>query len=416
MQELCRAARNARVVWIGDAPRDSNTESTFSSDDIKGFPAANVAAAGTAAAPAYIMFTSGSTGDPKGVVITHENVASFIDWATGHFGLTCEDRMSGHSPFHFDLSVFDIFGTLCAGASLHLVAREAVLTPHKLAEFMRTSRLTQWFSVPSLLTYLARFDVVEPNDFPALKRIIWCGERFPAPSLIYWMKRLPHVGFTNLYGPTETTIASSYYDVPAIPSDARSEVPIGRACGGEGLLILDREMKPVPPGLPGDLFIRGAGLSPGYWRDAAKTGTSFIRDPSSADPKDKIYRTGDLARFGEGGLAYFLGRADSQIKSRGYRIELGEVEAAVYELDAIKECAVVAAETDGFENTVIHCNYVLAQGDAATPAQLRTKLKRYLPSYMLPQRWSRHTVLPRNANGKIDRQQLAEGARRIAAE
>src|SRR5262249_52765721 len=155
-------------------------------------------------------------------------------------------------------------GTLWAGAELHLVPAEVNLLPHKLAQFIRDMRLTQWFSVPSLLNFLARYDVVRPNDFPSLRRVLWCGEAIPTPTVIYWMQRLPHLRFPNLYGPTEATIASSYYTLPCRPADKRHAIPIGVACDGEELLVLDEQLNPLPDGAIGDLYIRGAGLSPGY--------------------------------------------------------------------------------------------------------------------------------------------------------
>src|SRR5437870_416106 len=357
---------------------------------------------------AYILFTSGSTGIPKGVPITHSNVAHFVRWATGYFAIGPSDRVSGHPPLHFDLSVFDIFGAFAAGAQLHLVAPDLNLLPNRLAHFISVSELTQWFSVPSLLTYMAKFDVVPVNGFPALKRLLWCGEVLPTPVLLYWMKRLPSVSFTNLYGPTEATIASAYYTVPKCPDDPSAPIPIGTACEGEELLVLDERREPVKPGDTGDLYIRGVGLSPGYWRDPEKTRAAFLPNPNSQDPGDRLYRTGDLAKIGADGLVYFLGRADSQIKSRGYRIELGEIETALNAMDFIQECAVVAIPTDGFEGTVICCAYVPRPALSVTPAGVRKELARVLPSPMLPSRWMAFERLPRNANGKFDRRQLQE--------
>src|SRR5207245_10772789 len=237
----------------------------------------------------------------------------------------------------------------------------------------------QCFSVPSVLTYLAKFDVVRVDDFPSLKRLVWCGEVFSTPALIHWMRRLPHVTFTNLYGPTEATIASSYYPVARCPEDERAPVPIGRACDGEELLVLDEGLRPVRPGEAGELHIAGVGLSPGYWGDPEKTRAAFPRRPGSADPGDRLYKTGDAAKIGADGLVYFLGRADSQIKSRGYRIELGEIETALNAMDFIQECAVVAIPTDGFEGTVICCAYVPRPAVAVTPAVVRTELARVWP-------------------------------------
>jgi acyl-coenzyme A synthetase/AMP-(fatty) acid ligase len=344
------------------------------------------------------------------VAVPHRSVRRFIAWANPYFGVTPADRHSGHSPLFFDLSTYDLFGTLAAGAQLHLVPVEANLLPHRLAAFIRDRALTQWFSVPSVLTHLAGVDAVRPADFPALRRLLWCGEVLPTVSLIHWMARLPQVTFTNLYGPTETTIASSYFTVPAIPDDPRAPIPIGRACGGEELLVLADDLRPCAEGEEGDLYIRGDGLTLGYWRDPDTTARAF-RDL----PAGRVYRTGDRARVGADCLVYFLGRADLQIKSRGYRIELGEIEAALGALPEVREAAAVALASEGFEGTRIACAYVLRTPQAATPAALRARLARTLPGYMLPSEWRELADLPRTGNGKLDRRALEARFREVAS-
>ena len=399
----CRTRNQIRVGWL-QSSKSEETPVAFSWEDLSSVSPLPVACNTRPEDAAHLLFTSGSTGTPKGVVITHTNVVHFLNWANRYFQTTSSDRISCHPPLHFDLSTFDLWGTFLAGAQLHLVPYEISLLPNKMADFIRRSELTQWFSVPSALKYMAQFDVVRLNDFPSLKRLLWCGEALPTPTLIYWMKRLPGVAFTNLYGPTETTIASSYYTVPRCPDNENSAIPIGTACDGEKLLVLDERLQPVPVGAIGGLYISGVGLSPGYWRDPEKTKSVFLDDTQHG----RIYRTGDLARIADDGLIYLLGRSDSQIKSRGYRIELGEIETALHALGLLRECAVVAVSTDGFEGTAICCAYVPAHEVDLSIADLRQRLSEVVPSYMLPSQWKAFTALPLNANGKIDRPWLRE--------
>jgi amino acid adenylation domain-containing protein len=378
----------------------------FDGDVITTLDAAPPAIAVSADDPAHILFTSGSTGAPKGVLITHENVAAFLDWALPTFGIRSTDKLSAHPPLHFDLSTFDVFGALTAGAELHLVDPSLNLTPHGLARFIGDSGLTQWFSVPSTMTFLASLDAVPDGGWPALERVLFCGEVLPTPVLRHWMSRLPHARFTNLYGPTEATIASSYHTFVQPPPDETAPIPIGRACDREELMVLDEHLEPVAAGAIGDLYIGGAGLSPGYWRDDEKTRAAFVPDPR--DSTRRLYRTGDLARVGDDGLFYFLGRGDTQIKSRGYRIELGEIESALHAIDGLRESAVVAVPSDGFEGVQIGCGYASDDEVGMTPLTIRSDLSASLPRYMLPTRWLRLDELPKNANGKIDRVRLRD--------
>jgi amino acid adenylation domain-containing protein len=404
LQEDCWR-RRLRIGWLEDeAPPAIDAEFTLA--DVATAPPAPLASRNRSDDPSHILFTSGSTGMPKGVVLTHANVITFIDWATKYFGMDSTDRACVHPPLHFDMSMLDLFSMMAVGGALHLVPRDLSPLPTALAEFIRTAELTQWFSVPPVMNYLAKFDAVRPNDFPALRRVLWCGDVLPTPVLMHWMQRLPHARFTNLYGPTEAAIASSYYTVPRMPTDPQAAVPIGVACDGEELLVLDESRRPVPPGETGDLYIGGVGLASGYWRDAERTAAAFV--PHPLRPPERVYKTGDLAKVGDDGLVYFLGRRDFQIKSRGYRIELGEIEAGLNTIAGIEECAVVAVGAEEFEGLSICCAYVPAADAALTPAIIRRALSRLVPAYMLPTRWQAFDRFPRNASGKIDRRLLKE--------
>jgi amino acid adenylation domain len=399
-------AQAATLGWLGGEVPKGPTFS-FGPSDVASQSDAPLRLPGDPERRAHILFTSGSTGQPKGVVIQHASVCTFVDWAVDYFGIAAGDRLSGHAPLHFDLSTFDIFGALTTGAELHPVPQSLIVLPANLAGFIREHELTQWFSVPSVLNYMARLGAVREYDFPLLKRVMWCGEALPTPSLIHWMQRLPHVKFTNLYGPTEATIASSYHTVPVCPDDPAAPIPIGVPCRGERLYVLDDNGLPAAPGEIGHLFIAGAGLAEGYWEDPEKTKAAFIPEYGTSDGS-LMYRTGDLARMGADGLVHFVGRADTQIKSRGHRIELGEIEASLATIDGLKESAVVAVDEGGFEGAVICCAYTLTDGTAMSSREIRMLLAKRLPPYMLPARWAALDVLPKNANGKIDKRFLRE--------
>jgi amino acid adenylation domain-containing protein len=353
---------------------------------------------------AYIMFTSGSTGTPKGAVITHANVRAFIEWSVRHFDIAAGDRHSWQPPLHFDLSTWDVYAGLAGGAEVHIVP-PGTLLPQQIFDFITAHRLTQWFSVPSAMAYASR-SRRHPGALNELRRVVWCGEVMPTTVLRDWMHRAPQARFTNLYGPTETTVASSYYTIPAIPETSDPPAPIGRACDGEELLVLDHAMEPAEIDQVGEIYIAGVGVGAGYWGDDARTRAVFVSDPRPHRSDDVVYRTGDLGRMGADGDVRFVGRADTQIKSRGYRIELGEIEAALSRLPEIAESAVLALDLGGFEGTAIGCAIAQAAGSDLELTVIRERLGAFLPSYMIPTRWRISDELPKNGNGKIDRRRL----------
>lgn len=391
------------LYWAGDAPEAFGRQLTLSQADIDRSdteePPTRVAANGLA----LIMFTSGSTGEPKGVPIKHEDLLQLFSWVVKHFRLNSEDRISCNAPLHFDSSLWDIFGALCGGAELHVVPAQTNLLPSSIAEFIRTSQLTQWASVPSVLTAMASRAVFSHGDFPELRRLIWYGEVFPIGAVKYWMERLPHVEFTNFYGPTEVTLVSLYHTLRTVPS-GNTPVPIGMAVPGRRLAVLDSDDKPTDVDVIGNLCIGGDGLSPGYWRDADRTAVAYFEMPLGSG--DRWYRTGDLVRRDAAGVFHFHGRADRQIKARGYRIELDEIAVALEQLTGIEESAVVAIPSETFGGNRICVAYVVLPGVERRAEELRQELAQTLPSYMLPSRWLAMNALPRNHNGKIDQKAL----------
>jgi amino acid adenylation domain-containing protein len=401
-----RRALRPNIFWLGHRPQEFAVGTVLSEKDLETVGGEPPQLRDAPSDLAVILFTSGSTGDPKGVPLKQDAVAQFVLWSNTYFDLGPDDRVSCHPPLYFDASLWDIIRALSSGAELHLVPPRANLLPKLLAEFIRTSRLTQWDSVPSALTAMASRDVLTYGDFPELRKLIWYGEVFPTKALRYWMEHLPHVEFTNTYGPTETTITASYHTMLSMPADDGAVVPIGKAVPGKNLAVLDSNQRPVEPEVVGDLYIGGAGLSPGYWRDPNKTESAFLDIPSGSG--ERWYRTGDLARIDEAGLFHFHGRADRQIKSRGCRIELDEIAVALRRLSGLVESAVVAIPVAEFEGPRICAAYVLKSGVERSAVDLRTELAASLPSYMLPTRWLSLDLLPKNPNGKIDHRALEQ--------
>jgi amino acid adenylation domain-containing protein len=351
---------------------------------------------------AYILYTSGSTGEPKGVMLSHRNALAFVDWAVEEFSVTSVDRLSSHAPLHFDLSVFDLYAAAEAAATVVLVPSRAVMFPVELGRFIDREAITVWYSVPSALTMLVTRGAVQPRAFPALRTILFAGEVFPMKYLLRLMDLLPEVRFHNLYGPTETNVCT-WYDVPRFGErDTPAAIPIGRAIAGVEAFAVDEGGSRVRRGEVGELYVRGPTVMHGYWADEERTKRTLSQENGS-----RVYRTGDLVQEDDDGNFLFLGRRDAQIKSRGYRIELGDIEAALYEHPLVLECAAVAVPDELVTNRI---KAVVATRSPIGETELVQHCAARLPRYMVPELFEFRDELPKSSTGKIARKLLRDEA------
>lgn len=348
---------------------------------------------------AYILYTSGSTGQPKGVMISQRAALSFVNWAAEYVGLHAGDRVASHAPFHFDLSIFDLFATFKAGATLMLVPPELSIFPRNLADWIEQMGITIWYSVPSVLTRLVLHGGLERYSFTHLRQMLFAGEVFPITHLRQLQRLMPHAHYHNLYGATETNVCTAYR-VATIPADQTAPVSIGRACAGCELFVLNDQGQPCQVGEVGTLYVGGASLMQGYWGLPAQT--DAVLRPHPKVPGTKVYCTGDLVYQAADGNYHFCGRRDAQVKSRGYRIELGEIEVSLHTHPAVAE-AVVVARPDAEMGTLLKAIVVVRGGDNVTAADLTRFCAERLPAYMLPSIIEFRPHLPVTATGKIDR-------------
>lgn len=354
---------------------------------------------------AYILYTSGSTGHPKGVMISHRAALTFIDWAGETFAVQPTDRVSNHAPFHFDLSTFDLFATIKAGGCVILVPPTLSIFPFNLAAFIAEQRISIWYSVPSALTRLVLYGNLPQFDFSHLRTILFAGEVFPIKYLRQLMAMIPHATYHNLYGPTETNVCT-WYTVPPLDPERTEPIPIGKGCANSEILILDERQQRVAPGEVGELCVRGPGLMRGYWGLPERTAQSLtpfvVVEHLGAEA---LYHTGDLVHEAPDGNYTFVGRRDNQIKSRGYRIELGEIESELYSHPDIEEVAVIPIPDDEIGN-VIKAVIVLRHGRSVERGALEAFCAARLPKYMVPQQFEVRATLPKTSTGKIDKVQL----------
>ncbi len=350
--------------------------------------------------PAYVLFTSGSTGIPKGVACSHASVANYGERLTETLGITDKTRFGEQAPLYFDASLKEILSTVMTGATTVLIPRELFKTPVPLMEFLNEQKINTLCWVVSALTFASAFgtlDIVKPEY---VETLTFVGEIFPIKQFLLWKKALPKAKMFNLYGPTECTGVSTFFEIPE-NYEAIDAIPVGGPFKGTKLFLLDEDGKEVPHGETGEICIGGPGVALGYYNDPERTKEAFVQHIDKGRV-ERIYKTGDLGRFDENGDLVFVSRKDYQIKHMGHRIELGEIEADVSLIEGVKLCACTHSKESG----KITLFYV---GDIEK-AELTKALKNALQRYMIPNRLVKLEAMPFTATGKIDRKKLNEEA------
>ncbi|MCI9395348.1 MAG: D-alanine--poly(phosphoribitol) ligase [Lachnospiraceae bacterium] len=348
----------------------------------------------------YVLFTSGSTGVPKGVTINHRAVIDYIDWVTETFDITEKDSFGNQAPFYFDNSILDIYSTLKTGATTYIIPKTLFAQPVLLLEYLKEKKINTIFWVPSALIVVAKLKAFKNVDLSdTLRRVLFCGEVMPNKQLNVWRRFLPDVQYANLYGPTEITDACTYYIVDREFSD-EEPLPIGFPMPNTDILVLNEENESVTGEEPGELCVRGTSLSMGYYKNPEKTKEAFVQNPLNQAVPELIYRTGDVVKYNERGEIVYLSRKDFQIKHMGHRIELGEIETAVSSLPEISlNCCLYDEKRQ---------KIVLFIEEELEKAYINEKISHLVPEYMLPNKVVRVEKMPINANGKIDRVKLKE--------
>lgn len=352
---------------------------------------------------AYVLFTSGSTGVPKGVMIPHKAIIDYIDWCVETYQITNRDIVANHAPLYFDNSTFDLYTAFKSGATLHLVHDELNAVIPRLVSWIKERQISIFFCVPSVLTMLLKSRRLKPDSMDSLKHLICAGEVLPRDILDTWMETYPHIQFTNMYGPTEITVDCSFHMMKSRPDDNCLTIPIGKARKNMELFVRTEDGNLTKePGVSGELLVRGTSVAYGYLGDKEKTEMAFIQNPNHSLYHDPLYCTGDLVKIDNHGDFLFLGRADDQIKFLGYRIELGEIEAALNKVKGVIEGVVVFNDCDDEAQREIGA--LVSLEEQFSLQDLNVELRNNLPSYMVP------TCLkivseeyPRTPNGKYNR-------------
>jgi amino acid adenylation domain-containing protein len=353
---------------------------------------------------AYVLYTSGSTGKPKGVMLSHANAFTFLDWCDHTLLPRPDDRFSSHAPFHFDLSVFDLFVSCRYGATLVVIGEALGRDPARLGAFLFERRLSVWYSSPTILGLLAQRGGLERTGFPAPRLVLFAGEVFPIMPLRRLRNLWPDAAMWNLYGPTETNVCTAYPIPRTIPDGQSTPFPIGPVCPPLRARVVNEEGRDVPVGELGELVIAGPGVMRGYFGQPDLTARSFLID--SDGEGTTWYRTGDLVGVDARGCHHFHGRRDRMVKKRGYRIELGEIESALYRHESVDRAAVIARSDDS--GVSIAAFVALKPAQKGSIIAMKRHCTAYLPHYMVPDSITFLSDLPTTSTDKVDYQGLKQ--------
>ena len=395
---LCRRedVDEVREIWPDAEPvcLEEARKTAVNEDDLK-----HAAARLVSTDLLYVLFTSGSTGVPKGVVTAHGHVCAYLDAVTKAYDLGESERFLNQAPFYFVLSIVEIYTTIRNGSTLYIAPKEYFSFPLKLMQYIEEKQITILYWVPSALILLANLGALKAADISCVKKVIFGGEVMPIKQLRSWQEALPEAMFVNAYGPTETTDGTTYYIVDR-EFEETDTLPIGIPFENIGIVVLDEEDRAVEGEGMGELCAYGPSITYGYYKDPEKTAGVFTQNPANTAYGQTIYHTGDLVRYNAFGELEYAGRRDFQIKHHGQRIELGEIEACISSIEGVEEncCLYDSAKS----------RIVLFYTGQIGERELREKAEKLLPAYMLPNRRYRLEAMPHNLNGKIDRAGLRE--------
>ncbi|MEX0361676.1 MAG: amino acid adenylation domain-containing protein [Allomuricauda sp.] len=347
--------------------------------------------------PAYILHTSGSTGVPKGVVISHLSIIDYINWVADTFDITENEKIGNQTPFIFDMSTLDIYLMIFRGATLYIIPEQKFIFPATLLDYINEHEINFIFWVPAVLVNIANLKLLDSNKIPTVQKVLFGGEVMPPKHLNYWIKSLEReIVYGNMYGPTEITGTCVYHIVDDSFNEDES-LPIGIPCRNTDILVLNDKDELCEVGEQGELCVRGSSLALGYWNNFEKTNTVFVQNPLNKSVPERIYRTGDIVFLNEKGEYIYIGRKDFQIKLSGYRIDLGEIEHYILSVfDTIN--AGVFFDKANEEIVLVY------ESETEIPVKdFRIKLREVLSKHMIPTKYIKMDVLPKSTTGKIDR-------------